>query len=304
MSELTPQVPPGPMTIDVALKRTIKKIGKERTETISAKDLHSFLGSQKRYVDWIERKIERYGFEDGIDYTVFHQKVKNLQGGRPRKEYAVTTDMAKELAMLDKSDMGRQVRRYFIACEQELRKFKGFSTDYVSIQKQLRSGIRAARQLGYSNGEDIERAVTEIKTETGVDLSVIFPEMEQKLYIKNKTLSAAKIANIAGITSAKVKWALDSCSVIKRDYSGAWVPGFNSDGHVAFFNERSGEMYFTPNTGILAEYISLGGNPSKWDFKNCSPILPFPWVEKSSLVASFIDEYMAPDSPETPMSIH
>ncbi len=38
-------------------------------------------------------------------------------GGRPAKEYALTIDMAKELAMVERNEAGKRVRQYFIACE-------------------------------------------------------------------------------------------------------------------------------------------------------------------------------------------
>lgn len=39
--------------------------------------------------------------------------------GRPTKEYILTLDMAKELARVEKSDIGRKVRKYFIECERQ-----------------------------------------------------------------------------------------------------------------------------------------------------------------------------------------
>ena len=41
-------------------------------------------------------------------------------GRRPRKEYFVTLDMAKELCMVENNDKGKEARRYFIKCEKEL----------------------------------------------------------------------------------------------------------------------------------------------------------------------------------------
>ena len=54
-----------------------------------------------------------------LDITNLYRTIKNPKGGRPTKEYILTLDMAKELAMVEKSDIGRKVRKYFIECERK-----------------------------------------------------------------------------------------------------------------------------------------------------------------------------------------
>lgn len=54
-----------------------------------------------------------------IDIEKLYKTIKNPKGGRPTKEYILTLDMAKELAMVEKSDIGRKVRKYFIECERQ-----------------------------------------------------------------------------------------------------------------------------------------------------------------------------------------
>lgn len=54
-----------------------------------------------------------------IDIEKLYKTIKNPKGGRPTKEYILTLDMAKELAMVEKSDIGRKVRKYFIECERK-----------------------------------------------------------------------------------------------------------------------------------------------------------------------------------------
>ena len=50
----------------------------------------------------------------------FSNSVNNPAGGRPIKEYAITLDMATELAMVERNEKGKQARQYFIECERKV----------------------------------------------------------------------------------------------------------------------------------------------------------------------------------------
>jgi phage anti-repressor protein len=94
-----------------------RQIGNELTQTVSARELHAFLGVGKVFAAWIQERITQYGFVAGSDFEVFSDSGNNLSVGRPIKEYAITLDMAKELAMVERNESGKQARRYFIECE-------------------------------------------------------------------------------------------------------------------------------------------------------------------------------------------
>ncbi|MDX9703912.1 MAG: antA/AntB antirepressor family protein [Candidatus Auribacterota bacterium] len=102
-------------------------------QTVDARQLHEFLTVKTRFNDWVVRRISEYGFEENEDYVPHYY---DLQGNllidkllkneyfdnQPiRVEYEITIDMAKEMAMLEKSKKGRMVRKYFIAAENKLR---------------------------------------------------------------------------------------------------------------------------------------------------------------------------------------
>lgn len=96
---------------------------KDNTEfPVNARDLHSFLGVKTRFNDWIQRRLVDYQFSIDEDYLVVLNLEYNPQGGsEPRKDFHLSIDVAKELSMVEKTDKGRQVRRYFIQKEKELR---------------------------------------------------------------------------------------------------------------------------------------------------------------------------------------
>lgn len=101
---------------------TPSDMGGKAALTCNARDLHAFLGVGKFFANWIKDRIERFDFVEGQDFVkVFAKSGKNLRGGRPEMEYHLTLDMAKELAMVENNDKGREVRRYFIRAEAELR---------------------------------------------------------------------------------------------------------------------------------------------------------------------------------------
>lgn len=96
------------------IKIDYREIGCATVHTCNARDLHSFLGVQTAFKDWISRRIDEYGFSDNKDFCSFLSESK---GGRKAKEYAVSLDMAKELAMVERNEKGKEVRQYFIECE-------------------------------------------------------------------------------------------------------------------------------------------------------------------------------------------
>lgn len=95
-------------------------VSNESAMLCNARDLHEFLGIGKRFASWITERIAEYEFEENHDYIAISQN-REIGHGRGRKEYHLTLDTAKELAMVERNDKGRQVRRYFIECEKRLR---------------------------------------------------------------------------------------------------------------------------------------------------------------------------------------
>ena len=90
-------------------------------QVVSGRDLHEFLEVGTRYNDWINKRIKEYGFVENIDFVLVTQKkVTN----NPKNPYTEITDhlmklsMAKELAMIENSEKGKVIRKYFIKCEE------------------------------------------------------------------------------------------------------------------------------------------------------------------------------------------
>lgn len=93
------------------------------TIAVSGRELHKGLEIGTRYNDWIERML-KYGFEENIDYIVESEKVHAQKRVRTyeQSDHIMTLDMAKEIAMIQRSEIGKQIRKYFIEVEKEHQK--------------------------------------------------------------------------------------------------------------------------------------------------------------------------------------
>ncbi|EIX0134383.1 antA/AntB antirepressor family protein [Escherichia coli] len=130
-------------------------IGGRETNIVSAKALHKALGVGKDFSTWITDRISEYDFTIGRDYSVHKTISPNLgkspngaayskikHSGRPGKDYLLSVGMAKELAMIERNDQGRAIRRYFIQCEEELQ--RSVPEIAARYRRQLKARISAA----------------------------------------------------------------------------------------------------------------------------------------------------------------
>ncbi|EER2725965.1 phage antirepressor Ant [Escherichia coli] len=105
-------------------------IDNETTLLVNARDLHSFLGVGRMFAHWVKERIAEYGFVENQDFVIACQNWQAKgRGGHNRKEYHLTLDTAKELAMVERNEKGRQIRRYFIECEKKLRNIQPVQTE-------------------------------------------------------------------------------------------------------------------------------------------------------------------------------
>lgn len=81
--------------------------------TVNGRDLHDALQVKTAYKDWFPRMCE-YGFSEGTDFCSF---LSESSGGRPAVNHQLTIDMAKQLCMIQRTDIGRKFRQYFIQVE-------------------------------------------------------------------------------------------------------------------------------------------------------------------------------------------
>lgn len=132
------------------MQELIKITEQNGKRAVSARELHKFLEVQTPFTMWIDRMFE-YGFAENIDFeaTNFFVNHPNSIGGTTVKDYALTLDCAKEIAMLQRSEKGKTARQYFIECEKQLRAKE-------QAHQQIPQSFSEALRLAAEQAEKIE----------------------------------------------------------------------------------------------------------------------------------------------------
>lgn len=111
-----------PSTSDKTPIEIALQIDKDGMTTLSK--LYDFLEiNPSNYSRWCRKNIINNPFaNEGYDYVSFRHHEENPSlGGRPKTDYKLTSDFAKQLCMTVRNERGKQARDYFIACEQGLK---------------------------------------------------------------------------------------------------------------------------------------------------------------------------------------
>ena len=99
--------------MNVLIKIQSQIINGSAVETVSARELHSFLEVATRFDDWISTRIKEYDFINNQDFVCFTENSVKPNDGRPSQEYYITLYMAKGLSMVEHNEKGKQARKYF-----------------------------------------------------------------------------------------------------------------------------------------------------------------------------------------------
>lgn len=138
-------------------------IQNQQVQLCNARSLHAFLESKQQYSHWIKDRITDYGFTQNEDYIIVTERTN----GRPRKEYHITLDMGKELAMVERNEKGRQIRKYFIECERRATQpqqlalpepEKKFTFEFTEYELQQLVWLWFAFKRGIGTFQHIEKA--------------------------------------------------------------------------------------------------------------------------------------------------
>lgn len=152
---------------------------RENVKLVNARELHVFLEVSSKFADWIKNRIEKYEFVEGQDYITIS---KNLENGGRSIEYVFKLEPAKEIAMVENNEKGKQIRRYFINVEEKYRK----QVEQFQVPQTFADALRLAAEQWESN-QKLLTAIEEQKPK------VIFAEA---LQISENTILIGELAKM------------------------------------------------------------------------------------------------------------
>lgn len=180
--------------------------------SVNARDLHAVLESKQDFSTWIKKRLDEVDAVENVDYIVFHKKMENLEGGRPQVEYILSTDIAKEIAMMERNEKGKQVRRYFIEVEKAYKRDKVAVSqlDYMQMQLNLMkehderlAAIEQKRQKDerrFKNLENTAKRDESLKEyTTAVGFGILKGVSLDKIQCQRLGTKAAKISRSEGV---------------------------------------------------------------------------------------------------------
>ena len=182
-------------------------------ETVSARELHTFVESKQDFSTWIKNRIEKYGFVENVDYLL-HKIVEQTPSGAKHKiEYYITLDMAKQLAMVENNEKGMQVRKYFIECEKQLKEQTAPqpAQPIGETEDKLRTIILALDHSSISPVAKETAIITSAETLTGVSIGYR-PQIEQTTY------SAKELGDVLGISANRVGRIANAHGLKTKEY--------------------------------------------------------------------------------------
>lgn len=86
-------------------------------KVVYGSELHDVLDVKSNYREWVKRRFADIEAIESEDFDSV--EISTVAGGTPKKDHIIKLDVAKEMAMLERNEKGKLVRRYFIQVEKK-----------------------------------------------------------------------------------------------------------------------------------------------------------------------------------------
>lgn len=180
-------------------------LNENQEPVVSGRQLHQVLGVKTEYKKWFSRMTD-YGFSENEDFLKVTQKCLTSSTGQNMTDHVLKLDMAKEIAMIQRTDKGKEVRQYFIQVE------KDFNSPEKIMARALKIADRKIISLEHKN-EVLQLEIEEARKQTDyLDLILQTKDM----------LTTTQIAQDYGMSANKFNQILKQVG-IQRKVNGQWI---------------------------------------------------------------------------------
>lgn len=180
-------------------------LNENQEPVVSGRQLHQVLGVKTEYKKWFSRMTD-YGFSENEDFLKVTQKCLTSSTGQNMTDHVLKLDMAKEIAMIQRTDKGKEVRQYFIQVE------KDFNSPEKIMARALKIADRKIISLEHKN-EVLQLELEEARKQTDyLDLILQTKDM----------LTTTQIAQDYGMSANKFNQILKQVG-IQRKVNGQWI---------------------------------------------------------------------------------
>lgn len=179
--------------------------------TVSARELHERLEIGTKFTTWFERMCE-YGFSSGKEFFPKVGETSEI-GGRPPLDYDLTIRCAKEICMIQRTEIGRTIRNYFLDLED------AWNTPEQVMARALKMADKTIEKLTAKNNE-LETTVQSMDKVIG-ELTPKANYVDVILQSKSTVLTT-QIAQDYGMSARAFNKKLSEFR-IQRKVGGQWI---------------------------------------------------------------------------------
>ena len=216
----------------------IKIETKDGRQVVSARELYIGIGfdlSDGNFSRWIKKQLEDVDAVENEDYIVNVFKDVNPNGGKPITDYIITVDIAKEICMVigvaprckdDVKQKSKQIRKYFIECEKQLKE--------VNQKPQLSPQEQLALQL-FNGGIDAITAHKQLLELETKELTNTIEEQKPFVAIAKERIVKGECVSLTDVTKGLN---------LKKGQISVWAKNNGLLSKVGTEVNKKGEEYF------------------------------------------------------------
>lgn len=113
-------------------------------KVVIGRELHERLKIKTSYKDWLPRMCE-YGFSEPNDFCSF---LSESTGGRPSTDHILKLEMAKHIAMIQRTPQGKEIRDKLIALETNIQELSPELRLLINMEVKQKAQDKAIADMG------------------------------------------------------------------------------------------------------------------------------------------------------------